>query len=101
MLVCSPRSSEEEDMSFDLASHLGARTRVVDHCLHDGKPARMVVATCRYATDADDLWDALTQRERIPRWFMPISGDLRLGGRYQLEGNAGGEITACEPPKRL
>jgi hypothetical protein len=24
-----------------------------------------------------------------------------LGGRYQLEGNAGGEIAACEPPHHL
>ena len=29
---------------------------------------------------------------------MPVSGDLRLGGRYQLEGNAGGTIVTCEPP---
>ena len=45
--------------------------------------------------------DALTNPERIPRWFLPVSGDLRLGGRYQLEGNAGGEITACDPPHHL
>ena len=32
---------------------------------------------------------------------MPITGDLRLGGRFQLKGNAGGEITECEPPRRL
>ena len=31
----------------------------------------------------------------------PISGDLRLGGRYQLQGNAGGEILVCEPPQHL
>jgi uncharacterized protein YndB with AHSA1/START domain len=37
----------------------------------------------------------------IPRWFLPIAGDLRLGGRFQLEGNAGGEITECRPPRRL
>jgi Activator of Hsp90 ATPase homolog 1-like protein len=24
-----------------------------------------------------------------------------LGGRFQLEGNAGGDITECEPPRRL
>ncbi|MEL7128461.1 MAG: SRPBCC domain-containing protein, partial [Pseudomonadota bacterium] len=35
---------------------------------------------------------------RIPRWFLPISGDLRAGGRYQLEGHAGGKITICDPP---
>ena len=31
----------------------------------------------------------------MPRWFLPVTGDLQLGGRYQLEGNAGGVITAC------
>ena len=30
----------------------------------------------------DDVWDACTNPERIPRWFLPVSGDLRLGGRY-------------------
>jgi hypothetical protein len=43
----------------------------------------------------------LTSAERIPRWFLPVSGDLRLGGRYQLQGNAGGTITRCEPPRLL
>ncbi len=47
------------------------------------------------------MWDAITNPERIPRWFLPISGDLRLGGRYQLHGNASGQITACEPPRSL
>jgi hypothetical protein len=35
---------------------------------------------------------------RIPRWFLPVSGELRPGGRYQLEGNAGGTIERCDPP---
>jgi hypothetical protein len=34
----------------------------------------------------------------LRRRFPPVSGDLRLGGKYQLGGNAGGEILACEPP---
>jgi uncharacterized protein YndB with AHSA1/START domain len=46
-----------------------------------------------------DVWDALTDPERIPRWFLPIEGDLRVGGRYQLKGNAGGAIEACDPPR--
>jgi uncharacterized protein YndB with AHSA1/START domain len=49
----------------------------------------------------EDVWDALTNPERIGRWFLPISGDYRLGGRYQFEGNAGGEIVDCERPNRL
>lgn len=49
----------------------------------------------------EDVWDALTRPERISRWFLPISGDIRLGGRYKFEGNAGGEIVACERPNRF
>ena len=45
------------------------------------------------------MWDACTNPLRIPRWFLPVSGDLRLGGRYQLEGNAGGTIERCDPPR--
>ena len=54
-----------------------------------------------YDSPIEDVWDALTTPERISRWFLPISGDYRLGGRYQLEGNAGGEIVDCERPRRL
>lgn len=51
-----------------------------------------------YATTVDDLWDAVTNPERLPRWFAPVHGDLQLGGRYQVEGNAGGTIERCEAP---
>jgi uncharacterized protein YndB with AHSA1/START domain len=49
----------------------------------------------------DDVWDAFTDPGRIGRWFLPISGDYRLGGHYQFEGNAGGEIVECARPNRL
>jgi uncharacterized protein YndB with AHSA1/START domain len=51
-----------------------------------------------YDAPLDDVWDACTNPARIPRWFLPVSGELRLGGRYKLEGNAGGTIEACDPP---
>ncbi|WP_026909624.1 SRPBCC domain-containing protein [Patulibacter minatonensis] len=52
-----------------------------------------------YATTADDLWDACTNPERIPRWFLPVEGRLAEGGRYQLQGNAGGTIESCDAPR--
>jgi uncharacterized protein YndB with AHSA1/START domain len=55
----------------------------------------------RYDAPIEEVWDALTTPDRINRWFLPVSGDFRIGGRYQLEGNAGGEIVACERPNRL
>jgi len=68
-----------------------------------GDGAELKVLTLHQVYDAalDDVWDACTSAERIPRWFLPISGDLRLGGHYQLEGNASGEILECEPPRRF
>lgn len=55
----------------------------------------------RYDAAVEDVWDALTDPDRMKRWFYPVSGELRVGGTYQLEGNAGGEILRCEPPELL
>jgi uncharacterized protein YndB with AHSA1/START domain len=57
-----------------------------------------VVARRSYDTDQGDLWDAVTNPERLPRWFAPVHGDLRLGGRFQVEGNAGGVVESCDEP---
>lgn len=83
-------------MNFDVDHHLGATDRSVSLRDRDGLPAGGVTLSRSYWTTLVDLWDAVTNGERIPRWFAPVSGELRLGGRYQVEGNAGGEITACE-----
>ena len=47
------------------------------------------------------VWAAITEFDRIPQWFMPVSGEAMIGGHYQLEGNAGGEILACDAPRAL
>jgi uncharacterized protein YndB with AHSA1/START domain len=88
-------------VTFDLAAHLGAMTREVHNLQKDGQPAKAVVASRVYDTTPADLWDALTRPERIRRWFAPVSGDLRLGGRYQVEGNAGGTVLECEPNRKI
>jgi uncharacterized protein YndB with AHSA1/START domain len=88
-------------MPIDVAGQLGAVQREVRTVEQDGGTARVVIAEQTYPTGIEDLWDALTSPVRIPRWFLPISGDLRLGGQYQFEGNAGGEIRTCERPRLL
>jgi uncharacterized protein YndB with AHSA1/START domain len=88
-------------MTQDIAGLIGAVTREVSGREHNGRPARVVRAGRTYDTTMEDVWDAITSAERIPRWFLPVSGDLRLGGRYQLRGNAGGEITGCDPPRHF
>jgi len=83
------------------ADHLGAVRRGLTDGERDGTPVRVLTAERTYDAPVADVWDALTSAERLPRWFLPVTGDLRLGGRYQLEGNAGGEILACDPPRHL
>lgn len=88
-------------MPQDVTTQFGATVREVRQCQFRGESVRSIVATRSYRTGRADLWDALTNPERLPRWFLPVSGDLRLGGRFQLEGNASGLIEACDPPRRL
>src|SRR5688572_7532141 len=86
-------------MNLDPTLMFGAVSREVSAEERDGRMARVAVATRTYDTTIEDLWDAITEVERIPRWFLPVTGELRLGGRYQLEGNAGGTVTACDAPR--
>ena len=82
----------------DIHQQINAVRRTVGTRTLEAGEARVVTVSQAYDTTVEDLWDACTTAERIPRWFLPISGELRLGGRYQLEGNAGGVIERCDPP---
>ena len=88
---------------IDIASELKAIHRKVEQLPADDSTGERVGVLMRRDYDASigDVWDAITEPDRIKRWFMPISGDLRVGGSFQLEGNAGGEILTCDPPRLL
>ena len=83
---------------IDVTHQISAVTRTVGSRTLEAGEARVVTITQTYKADADDVWNACTDPERIQRWFLPVSGELRLGGKYQLEGNAGGTIERCDPP---
>ena len=88
-------------MKFDVDDQLRAAERSATSLERDGQLARAVTLVRSYPTTIENLWDAITNTERLPRWFLPISGELQPGGRYQLEGNAGGVITGCRTPTHL
>jgi uncharacterized protein YndB with AHSA1/START domain len=83
---------------LDAEGQLDAVHRAVLTRTLDGGEGRATALTQVYEATVDEVWDACTNPERIPRWFLPVSGDLRLGGRFQLEGNASGTIESCDPP---
>ncbi len=83
----------------DVLGQLGAVSRGVRSEVIDGEPSSVQTLEQTYAAPIADVWDAVTDPARIARWFMPVTGELGLGGRYQLEGNAGGTVLECRPPE--
>ena len=88
-------------MTYAFEKHMAGMERRVGTGPRDGEPTNVLIAGRTYAATALELWDALTSVERLSRWFLPISGDLRAGGRYQFEGNAGGRIEECVQPRLI
>lgn len=83
---------------IDVTGQISAvERRIGDRTLPAGH-ARVLTIAQTYDAPVADVFDACTNPERIPRWFLPVSGDLSLGGRYQLEGNASGTVERCDPP---
>lgn len=82
----------------DVQSQLAAVSRGIHTEDREGEPSYVQTLEQSYPAPIDDVWEAVTSAERIARWFLPVSGDLQPGGRYQLEGNAGGTVLECTPP---
>ncbi|MBD7958103.1 SRPBCC domain-containing protein [Microbacterium sp. Sa4CUA7] len=81
----------------DVQAQIDAVTRAMRTEQIDGARSYVQVIAQDYPVGIDEVWNATTT-ERIARWFLPVTGDLHVGGRYQLTGNAGGEVLSCAPP---
>jgi uncharacterized protein YndB with AHSA1/START domain len=60
----------------------------------------------RFDTDIDDVWSALTDRNRLAVWYGDIEGDIAPGGEYRAHLHASGwegtgRIEAFEAPAQL
>lgn len=83
---------------IDVVQQINAVRRVVGTRTLDAGQAHTVIISQTYDAAVEDVWDACTTPERIVRWFLPVTGDLQLNGRYHIQGNAEGTITRCDPP---
>ena len=88
-------------MIIDIARQIGAISRDVSRQHAESGETVAVTLQRRYDADQADVWQAITDPDRVRRWFLPLTGDLREGGSFQLEGNASGDIMTCEPPRHL
>jgi uncharacterized protein YndB with AHSA1/START domain len=59
----------------------------------------------RYESDINDLWSAITDPDRLARWFGEVDGELSQGGEFRVRiadaGDRIGQVEACEPPQRV
>ncbi|MET0423933.1 MAG: SRPBCC family protein [Actinoplanes sp.] len=83
---------------IDVKQQINAVRRTIGSRTLEAGEARVSTISQVYDTDRADLWTVVTDPDRIARWFLPVTGDLKEGGHYQLTGNAGGAITRCDEP---
>ncbi len=60
----------------------------------------------RFDADIDEVWSALTEPDRLARWYGEIEGELRVDGAYRAHLHASGwegtgRVEECEPPQRF
>jgi uncharacterized protein YndB with AHSA1/START domain len=71
--------------------------------LDDGKGAVRMEDV--YDAGIDELWSAVTDPERLARWLVEVTGDLRVGGaieaRFTSSWAGPGRIDVCESPTHL
>ena len=81
------------------------RNGILGQLLKKGDTGTVRVET-RVDADVDDVWSALTDPEKLGRWYGDVEGDLRHGGEFRLHLEAdgwdgGGRIEVCEPARHL
>ncbi|MGA7172742.1 MAG: SRPBCC domain-containing protein [Candidatus Dormiibacterota bacterium] len=75
----------------------------IEGTVHSVGGEGVVRMKARYKTDVDDLWKALTDPQRLVRWYGKVEGDLRLGGEFTATvfgsgWDGRGRIDVCLPP---
>jgi uncharacterized protein YndB with AHSA1/START domain len=73
--------------------------------LHSVDGAGIVRMEDRLDTSIDDLWGALTDPDRLARWYGDVEGELAQGGEFRvriaLAGERLGHVEACDAPQHL
>jgi uncharacterized protein YndB with AHSA1/START domain len=59
-----------------------------------------------FDADMDEAWAALTDPQRLARWYGDVDGELKVGGEFHCRVLASGwqgtkRVTVCEPPRRF
>jgi uncharacterized protein YndB with AHSA1/START domain len=80
---------------IDVNQQINAVRRQVGTRVLEAGEARTVTVSQSYDAAVEDVWDACTNPERIPRWFLPITGDLRPAGATSSTATRAGRSSAA------
>ena len=87
-----------------MTSNASPGTRILGS-LRSADGAGIIRIEDRYDTDIDDLWSAITDPDRLARWFGEVDGQLSLGGEFRVNiagaGERTGQVKECDAPQRL
>src|SRR4051812_11313263 len=83
------------------APPIGTTVHELRHRTLASGEARCAVFRRTYDAPIEDVWDACTDPVRLSRWYAPVEGDLRVGGRFTQGDFGPGEVTRCEAPRLL
>jgi uncharacterized protein YndB with AHSA1/START domain len=78
----------------------------IEGTLHSVAGTGVVRMAGRYETNIEDLWSAVTDPQRLARWYGKVEGDLRVGGEITVTvfgsgWDGRGRIDVCLPPRNL
>jgi uncharacterized protein YndB with AHSA1/START domain len=81
-------------------------TPSIEATLHSENGEGVVRMTVRFESESDDVWSALTDPQRLARWYGKVEGDLRVGGEFSAfvtasEWDGRGRVDACVPLRKL
>ncbi|WP_369130849.1 SRPBCC domain-containing protein [Modestobacter roseus] len=82
----------------DLVEELGLVHREVRQRGSDGVAVGL---RRRYDAAVTDVWRAITDPERLGRWYVVVTGELRPGGVLRVAVEEIGAVRECEPPRAL
>lgn len=52
----------------------------------------------RFPAPPATVWAALTDADRLARWFAPVTGDLRADGTFDVADQVAGTVLECAAP---
>ena len=80
---------------MDIDEETDATERKVEVGTESDPEVRILTLSRLFDAPTDIVWSACTAGDQLNQWFLPISGELHEGGRYEIADYTSGLIQKC------